>query len=109
MTNIKKQLKGKPRGKPWPQGVSGNPAGRPKGALHKLTRAVRGEVLAVFRQVISEQTPLPDPIKYDPKRPHAHTMTKIDGCWRRTVEQEGQVFDRETRELIGPEACDDIN
>lgn len=25
--------------KPWPKGVSGNPAGRPKGSRHKLTEA----------------------------------------------------------------------
>ena len=30
----------RPRGRPWPQGVSGNPAGRPKGALNRLSRAV---------------------------------------------------------------------
>jgi hypothetical protein len=27
----------KQRGRPWPRGVSGNPAGRPKGARHKAT------------------------------------------------------------------------
>lgn len=32
--------KKRPRGKPWPQGVSGNPAGRPKGARNKLTLAL---------------------------------------------------------------------
>jgi hypothetical protein len=41
--------------------------------------------------------------KYDPKRPHAHTMTKIAGRWRRTIEQDGQLFDRETGiEIILP-------
>jgi len=28
-------------GPPWPKGVSGNPAGRPKGARNKFTEAVR--------------------------------------------------------------------
>jgi hypothetical protein len=41
-TSTKKQqiLKGKPRGRPFPPGVSGNPRGRPRGALNKLTLAV---------------------------------------------------------------------
>ena len=37
---MKKQLKLKPRGRPWPKGVSGNPAGRPSGSRHKITLAV---------------------------------------------------------------------
>ena len=37
---MKKQLKLKPRGRPWPKGVSGNPAGRPPGSRHKTTLAV---------------------------------------------------------------------
>jgi hypothetical protein len=42
MNSTKKQqsLKGKPRGRPFPPGVSGNPRGRPRGALNKLTMAV---------------------------------------------------------------------
>lgn len=35
---MRKQLK--PRGRPWPKKVSGNPAGRPPGSRHKLTLAV---------------------------------------------------------------------
>jgi hypothetical protein len=38
--------------------------------------------------------------KYDPRRAHRHTMTKIDGKWIRTVEQEGLTYDRDTGELI---------
>jgi len=37
---MKKHLKLKPRGRPWPKGVSGNPAGRPTGSRHKITLAV---------------------------------------------------------------------
>ena len=33
MDSTKKQQTAKPRGRPWPKGTSGNPAGRPKGSL----------------------------------------------------------------------------
>ena len=94
-----KQLKYRPRGRPWPPGVSGNPAGRAKGALNKISLAVR-DGLAVNRQAGGEPTPAPEPVKYDPKRGHEHTMHMIDGRWRRTVEQDGHVFDRESGLLI---------
>jgi len=35
-----KPWKKRPRGRPWPKGVSGNPRGRPKGARNKFTQAV---------------------------------------------------------------------
>ena len=95
-----KQLKCSPRGKPWPPGVSGNLAGRPKGALNKLSLAVRGEPLTVNRLVKLEQVPPPEPMKFDPRRAHAHTMTKIEGIWRRTIEQGGRIFDRDTGVLL---------
>ncbi len=38
----KQQTGKRPRGRPWPKGVSGNPKGRPKGALNKLTFVVLG-------------------------------------------------------------------
>jgi len=95
-----KQLKCKPRGKPWPPGVSGNLAGRPQGALNKLSLAVRGGPLAVNTQAGLEQAPPPEPVKYDPRRLHAHTSHKIGGTWRRTVEQDGQIFYRESGELL---------
>ena len=40
MITSKKQQKAKPRGRPWPKGVSGNLKGRPKGSKNKLTLAV---------------------------------------------------------------------
>jgi hypothetical protein len=99
MNNEKKQLKAKPRGRPWPKGVSGNLKGRPPGALNKLTQAVKGNTFAVKTQAE------PEPKRYDPGRSHAHTMTKIDGKWQRTIEQDGWLFDRETGvEIILP--CD---
>ena len=95
-----KQQKCKPRGRPWPPGVSGNPRGRPVGALNKLSLAVRGGPLAVNRQAVVEPAPPPEPVKFDPRRGHEHTMHKIDGRWRRTVEQDGRIFDRDSGELI---------
>jgi len=100
MNQAQKQLKCKPRGKPWPPGVSGNLAGRPKGALNMLSLAVSGEPLAVNRQIKLEQAPLPEPERYDPRRLHAHTSHKIEGTWRRTVEQDGRIFDRDTGVLL---------
>jgi hypothetical protein len=46
------------------------------------------------------QTPHLRHIKFDPRRGHEHTMHKIGGRWRRTVEQDGHVFDRDTGEWI---------
>jgi len=40
MNSTKKQQNAKPRGRPWPKGVSGNPGGRPEGAQNRLTLAV---------------------------------------------------------------------
>ncbi len=110
MNQAQKQLKCRPRGKPWPPGVSGNLAGRPKGALNKLSLAVRGgpvnrqgEPPAQSLQNAEkplEQAPPPEPFKFDPRRGHEHTMHKIDGRWRRTVEQDGRIFDRETGVLL---------
>ena len=94
------RIKGKPRGRPWPPGVSGNPAGRPKGALNKLSLAVRGGALAVNVQEGIEQAQVLGPVKYDPRRGHLHNTHKIDGRWRRTVEQDGHIFDRESGLLI---------
>jgi hypothetical protein len=92
MNQGEKQLKHKPRGKPWTPGISGNPAGRPKGGLNKLSLAV----LAVNEPTGLEPAPPPEPVKFNPNRGREHTMHKIDGRWRRTVEQDGRIFDRET-------------
>jgi hypothetical protein len=46
------------RGKPFQKGMSGNPAGKPKGARHKATRAVEalldGEAEALTRKAIEK-------------------------------------------------------
>ena len=48
----------KQRGKPFQKGMSGNPAGKPKGARHKATRAVEalldGEAEALTRKAIEK-------------------------------------------------------
>lgn len=100
MNPKEEQQKCRQRGTPWRSGESGDPAGRPKGALNKLSLAVRGGTLAVNRRVELEQAPLPEPVKYDPRRPHAHTSHKIGGTWRRTIEQDGRIFDRDTGVLL---------
>jgi hypothetical protein len=79
-----------------PPGVSGNSTGQPKGALNKLSLAVGGGLLGVKRQEGLEKAPLQETVKCDFRRPHTHTAHKIGGVWRRTVEQDGQIFDRDT-------------
>jgi hypothetical protein len=49
---MKIQLKKKPRGRPWPKGVSGNSAGRPKGAKNKTTLAML-EGIARAEEILS--------------------------------------------------------
>jgi hypothetical protein len=120
MNQGRKQLKCKPRGRPWPKGVSGNPAGRPKGSLNKLSLAVKNsgpepkldplKPFALSRQEGQEDCYLQDGhsfkistlSRYDPRRGHAHTSHRISGAWRRTVEQDGQIFDRDTGVLLCP-------
>lgn len=56
--------------------------------------------LVVNKQIELEQVPAPEPVKYDPKRAHAHTSHKIGGARRRTVEQDGRIFDRDSGEIL---------
>jgi hypothetical protein len=81
MSRRKKQqrpLKGKPRGRPWPKGVSGNPKGRPKGAKNKWTLAV-GE---------------PGPIMLDRNKPFE--------SWSDKYVQFGREFHKDTMKELHP-------
>jgi len=62
MKSTKKQerRKGKPRGRPWPGGISGNPRGRQRGSRNKLTQAV----LEGFRSIILDRT-RPYEVRYE--------------------------------------------
>jgi hypothetical protein len=78
MNSTKKQerRKGKPRGRPWPKGISGNPGGRPKGAKNKLTLAV----LAGNRSLTLDRTG-PLEIRFD-----AYVQAGIKFCKETLVE-----------------------
>ncbi|MBW1953770.1 MAG: hypothetical protein JRI66_11955, partial [Deltaproteobacteria bacterium] len=77
--------KNSPRGCPWPKGVSGNPAGRPRGARNKFT-------LAVIEGVQRAEEELAQPRMLDPTRPAQF----IDGF----VVQFGIKFDPDTHEAL---------
>ncbi|HIJ75337.1 MAG TPA: hypothetical protein HPP81_01330 [Deltaproteobacteria bacterium] len=38
--------------------------------------------------------------RFNPSLPHKLTMTKIGGVWRRTLIQDGRIYDRDTGELL---------
>jgi hypothetical protein len=80
-----KTPKKRPRGRPWPKGVSGNPSGRPRGAQNKLTLAM----LAGIRQVEAE---LARPRLLDTSRP----FERWDGFFW----QGGLLFHKDTLEAL---------
>ena len=55
-TTVAENTAGKQRGKPFPKGKSGNPKGKPKGCLHKVTMAVQdlldGEAQALTQKAV---------------------------------------------------------
>lgn len=69
--------KKRPRGRPWPKGVSGNPAGRPKGAKNRFTLAVQ-EGLRRAEEELS--------------RPQALNRDKPFGCKDGYLIQQGRLF-----------------
>jgi hypothetical protein len=87
--DLRKNLpKKRPRGRPWPQGVSGNPAGRPKGALNKLT-------LAMLEGIQQAEAELAKPKVLDTSRPYEYR----DGY----LIQEGLLFDCDSHEALPPD------
>jgi hypothetical protein len=78
---MQKQLKRKPRGRPWPKGVSGNPKGRPRGARNILTLAV----MTGIGQIILDRT-----------RPYEILKDRLV--------QNGRDFDKVTMELLDKDA-----
>lgn len=81
MNHRKKQLptKKKLRGRPWPKGISGNPCGRPRGSLNKITLAVQEG----FRPPI-----------LDKDKPHE--------SWSDCFIQNGMKFRKSTLERVNP-------
>jgi len=85
----RKIQKKRPRGCPWPKGVSGNPAGRPKGARNKFTEAV----LEGIRRAEEELA-----------RPKMLNLNKPLEYWDGYLIQEGLLFDCDTHEAL-PDQC----
>jgi len=85
---MRKQLKLKPRGRPWPKGVSGNPAGRPPGSRHKTTLAV----LEGTRRAEEEMS-----------RPLVLDETRHYEVWSDCYVQDGMRFKLTTLERVSPE------
>lgn len=80
---MKKQQK--PRGKPWPPGTSGNPAGRPRGSLNKLTQAVLEGVRQAEASMMLDQD-----LPYN--------------AWRDCYVQFGLIYHKQTLRLLDPSA-----
>ena len=89
MNSMKKQqrLKGKPRGRPWPKGKSGNLAGRPRGSLNKTT-------MAVLEGVRRAEEELARPLMLDKSRHYE--------MWSDCYIQDGMRFKRTTLERVNP-------
>ncbi len=85
---MRKQLKLKLRGRPWPKGTSGNPAGRPPSSRHKIT-------LAVLEGARRAEEELARPLKLDESR-HFEV-------WSDVYIQSGMRFKLTTLERVTPE------
>jgi len=81
--------KARPRGRPWPKGHSGNPAGRPRGSLNKVTLAVQEGIRRV-------EVELAKPVMLDLDLPY--------GVWGGFYEQHGQIFRKDNLQLRNPDA-----
>ncbi len=75
-------MKKRPRGRPWKPGQSGNPAGRPRGALSKIA-------LAVMEGARRAREELARPLMLDKSLPFE--------AWGDRYVQFGRVFHKQTR------------
>jgi hypothetical protein len=87
MFSTKKQQNGKPRGRPWPKGGSGNPCGRPQGSLNKIT-------LAVLEGIKRAEEELAKPLMLDQSRHYE--------CWSDCYVQDGMRFRKDNLERVNP-------
>ena len=86
-----KQLKikkGLPRGRPWPKGVSGNPAGRPRGARNKFTLSMMEGMEGVRRA----EAEVAKPRRLDTSKPYE--------SWDGYFIQDGLRFHKQTLEAL---------
>ena len=89
MKKQQKPKKGRPRGRPFKPGQSGNPAGRPLGSLNKLT-------LAVLAGSQEAKQKLAQPLMLDKNLPFE--------CWGDCYVQLGRAFRKDSLTLKDPQA-----
>jgi hypothetical protein len=81
--------KARPRGRPFPPGVSGNPRGRPPGARNKIS-------LMVEEGIRRAEVELAKPVMLDLDQPY--------GGWSNRYEQFGRKFRKDSLTLMDPDA-----
>jgi hypothetical protein len=81
------RLKGRPRGRPWLPGQSGNSGGRPPGSLNKIT-------MAVLQGARRAEEELNRPIMLDQSRHYE--------CWSDFYVQDGMRFRKDNLQRVNP-------
>lgn len=87
MKKQQKIKKARPRGRPWPKGQSGNPAGRPPGSLNKIS-------LAVLEGVRLAEEELAKPLMLDTSRHYE--------AWSDCFIQDGIRFRQDNHLRVNP-------